>query len=162
MAACAGLAALPSTWLPCLRLCGLPPQSLAAAAPVGTPPFLLALHLFMCDILEIRKLRDEHSGSPPLFASRLPSRGYPMRELVGPLPRPEPLPIAVCNMSPSEWGWERAFLVDLLLWLAQLHWMPPGVRHVTFIELALEFEATAGRTSPNAAVLGARGCSISA
>ena len=50
-----------------------------------------------------------------------------MRELVGPLPCPEPQPIAVHNITPSEWGWERAFLVDLLLWLAQLHWMPPGV-----------------------------------
>ena len=49
-----------------------------------------------------------------------------MRELVGPLPRPEPLPIALRNMSLSEWGWEQAFLVDLLLWLAQLHRMPPG------------------------------------
>ena len=100
---------------PCLRLCGLPPQSLAATAPVGTfPRFVLAPHLFMCDILEIRKLRDENSGAPPLFASRPPGRGYPMRELVGPLPRPESLPIAVCNMTPSSRGWEQAFLVDLL------------------------------------------------
>ena len=90
---------------------------------MGTlPPFVLALHLFMWDILEIRKLRDEHSAPPPpLFANCPPGRGYPMRELVGPLPHPEPLPIAVRNMSPSEWGWEWAFLVDLLLWLAQLH-----------------------------------------
>ena len=71
-----------------------------------------------------------------------------MRELVGPLPRPEPLPIAVRNMSPSKWGWVRAFLVDLLLWLAQLHWMPPGAGQVTFIKLALDFEATAGRALP--------------
>ena len=70
-----------------------------------------------------------------------------MRELVGPLPRPEPLPIAVRNMS-SEWGLEWVFLVDLLLWLAQLHWMPPGASEVTFIELALNFEATAGRALP--------------
>ena len=149
LAACAGLPALPSVWPSCLRLCGLPPQSLAAATPVGTfPPFVLALHLFMCDILEIKKLRDENSGAPPLCASRPPGRGYPMRELVGPLPCPEPLPIAVRNMSPSEWGWEHAFLVDLLLWLAQLHWMPPGAGQVTFIELALDFEATAGRALP--------------
>ena len=66
LAACAGLPDLPSAWPPCLRLCGLPPQSLAAAALVGTfPPFVLALHLFMCDILEIRKLRDKNSGAPP-------------------------------------------------------------------------------------------------
>ena len=71
-----------------------------------------------------------------------------MHELVGPLPCPELLPIAVRNMSPSEWGWERAFLVDLLLWLAQLHWVPPGEVQVTFIELALDFEATAGRALP--------------
>ena len=104
LAACAELAGLPSAWPPCLRLCGLPPQSLAAAAPVGTfSPFVLALHLFMCDILEIRKLRDENSGAPPLVASCPPGRGYPMGELVGPLPCPEPLPIAV-RMTPSEWG----------------------------------------------------------
>ena len=89
LAACAGLPALPSAWPPCLRLCGLPPQSLAAAALVGTfPPFVLAMHLFMCDILEIRKLRDENSGAPPLFASRPPGRGYPTRDLVGPLHSP--------------------------------------------------------------------------
>ena len=84
---------------------------------MGTfPPFVLALHLFMCDILEFRKLKDENSGAPPLFASRPLGRGYPMRKLVGPLPCPEPLPIAVRNMTPSKWSWERAFLVDLLLW----------------------------------------------
>ena len=71
-----------------------------------------------------------------------------MRELVGPLPCPEPLPIAVRNMTLSKWAWERAFLVDLLLRLAQLHWMPPGAGQVTFIKLALDFEATAGRALP--------------
>ena len=35
-------------------------------------------------------------------------------------------------------------LVTLLLWLAQLHWMSPGAGQVTFIELALDFEATVG------------------
>ena len=38
--------------------------------------------------------------------------------------------------------------MDLLLWLAQLHWMPPGAGQVTFIELALDFEATAGWALP--------------
>ena len=60
---------------------------------MGTfPPFVLALHLFMCDILEVRKLRDENSAPPPLFASRPPDRGYPMRELVGPSPALSPCP----------------------------------------------------------------------
>ena len=71
-----------------------------------------------------------------------------MREPVGPLPRPGPLPLAVRNMALSEWGWEQAFLVDHLLWLAQLHWMPLGAGQVTFIELALDFEATAGQALP--------------
>ena len=63
-------------------------------------PFVLALHLFMCDILEVRKLRDEHLGVP-LFASQPLSTGYPMRKLVGPLPRPGPRPIGVRNIFPS-------------------------------------------------------------
>ena len=35
-----------------------------------------ALHIFICDVLEIRKLKDENSGAP-LFVSRPPRGGTP-------------------------------------------------------------------------------------
>ena len=93
LAACTGLLALPSAWPPCLRLCGLPPQSLVAAAPVGTfPPFVLALHLFMCDILEIRKLKDENSGAPPCLLAAHRAGATPCASWWGPSPALSPCP----------------------------------------------------------------------
>ena len=89
LAACPGLPPLPSAWQPCLRLCGLPPQSLAAAALVGTfPPFVLALHLFMCDILEIRKLRDENSRAPSPVCHSPTGQGLPHARAGGGTPLP--------------------------------------------------------------------------
>ena len=64
-------------------------------------------------------------------------------------------------MSTKEWGWEQAFLVDLLLWLAKLQWMPQGSGQVTFMELAMDFEATAGRALPPSPQSSLQGVSLS-
>ena len=59
LARAAGLTAPLPTWPACLRVSGLPPQSSLEAAPPDTlPPFVFMLHVYMCDILEIRKIRD--------------------------------------------------------------------------------------------------------
>ena len=49
----------------------------------------------------------------------------------------------------SKWKWESAFQVVLFSWLRDLQWMP-GKGSVTFIELALDFEAHSGRVMPAA------------
>merc|ERR1711860_454215 len=110
-------------------------------------------------LLRLRKLRDEGSDGNLFRDAGRRVRGYPWGELVGPLPRPAPRDgggLAVGRMTPRDWGWETAFLVDLLSWLNRLQWSE-GKGHVTFIELALDFEATAERAippSPQAALTG--------
>ena len=46
------------------------------------------------------------------------------------------------------WKWELSFKEDLVRWLAQLQWTAHG--HVTFVELALDYEATTMRAPPAA------------
>ena len=58
------------------------------------------------------------------------------------------LPLLVRDPPSGVWKWELSFKEDLVQWLAQLQWTTKG--HVTFVELALEFETTAQRALPGA------------
>ena len=74
---------------------------------------------------------------------------YPYGELFGPLPREVTRqPLVVRDPPSGEWKWELSFKEDMVRWLAQLQWTTQG--HVTFVELALDFEATAARALPAA------------
>ena len=73
---------------------------------------------------------------------------FPYAELLGPKPRPRPEDQFVIGDVPNaEWRWEPAFREALLGWLRELQW-EPGMGQVTFVELALDFEAHSGRAMP--------------
>ena len=75
---------------------------------------------------------------------------YPFGELYRPKPRAEDQPdFEVGLIPPSKWKWEPAFQVALMDRLRELQWMP-GKGSVTFIELALDFEAHSGSAMPAA------------
>ena len=71
-----------------------------------------------------------------------PGRTYPYGELVGPLPKPAVADLLVVRDPPrSQWKCQFGFKEDLIRWLRELQWKPAGEGHVTFVELALDFEA---------------------
>ena len=47
-----------------------------------------------------------------------------------------------------QWKWELGFKEDLVHWLRELQWAAESRGQVTFVELALDFEAHAGRALP--------------
>ena len=73
---------------------------------------------------------------------------YPFGELCGPKPQPDVGAMFTINdILPYKWRWEPAFRDALLSWLRELQW-EPGLGQVTFVELALDFQAHAGRAMP--------------
>ena len=102
---------------------------------------------------EVAARRDAGAG-PSVFAiarRRPPDarRGYPWGPLgAGPhRPAPTAAPLALRAGPPPGWPWEASFAVALLQWAGQLRWLP-GQGHVTYVELALDFEAHAERALP--------------
>ena len=102
---------------------------------------------------EVAARRDAGAG-PSVFAiarRRPPDarRGYPWGQLgAGPhRPAPPAAPLALRAGPPPGWPWEASFAVALLQWAGQLRWLP-GQGHVTYVELALDFEAHAERALP--------------
>ena len=102
---------------------------------------------------EVAARRDAGAG-PSVFAiarRRPPAarRGYPWGQLgAGPhRPAPPAAPLALRAGPPPGWPWEASFAVALLQWAGQLRWLP-GQGHVTYVELALDFEAYAERALP--------------
>ena len=76
-------------------------------------------------------------------------RTYLYDELVGPLPKPNVADLLMVWDPPrSQWKWEFGFEEDLICWLRVLQWKPAGEGQVTFVELALDFEAHTGRALP--------------
>ena len=131
-------------WPPCLRLCCLPPVHLFKGATAeATRRFVgMLLQLFCRRMGRERLLEclfDKPGGTPGAF---------PYAELLRPKPRPRPEDRFVMGDVPSsEWRWEPAFREALLSWLRELQW-EPGMGQVTFVELALDFEAHSGRAMP--------------
>ena len=76
-------------------------------------------------------------------------RRYPCGQL-GAGPRPPAPPTALLAMrasSPPGRPWEASFAVALLQWASRLRWLPRQ-GNVTYVELALDFEAHAERALP--------------
>ena len=85
-------------------------------------------------------------------------QGYPWGQLgVGPHP-PAPLavPLALRAGPPP---WEASFAVAFLQWANQHRWLP-GQGHVTYVELALDFEAHANGPSQPPATTGCGGVTL--
>ena len=102
---------------------------------------------------EVAARRDAGAG-PSVFAiarRRPPDApwGYPWGQLgAGPHPpAPPTAPLALRAGPLPGWPWEASFAVALLQWASRLRWLP-GQGHVTYVELALDFEAHAELALP--------------
>ena len=154
---------LRSDWPPCLRLCGLlPERDYPDEHRDAVQGVAECLHAMMLAVLRARMRVDQQA--PLLFGPRglvRGLRGYPYGQLVGPLPRP-PMGLRgleLSGISSSTWPWELLFLSELLSWLGELVWTDE-VGTVTYLELAMDFEAHAGRALPSAPQAQFRGLSL--
>ena len=152
--------ALPSAWPVCLRATGLLPAALVRpeeADQAGRLMYrLYGMYLAVLSArmgAEVAARRDAGAG-PSVFAiarRRPPDarRGYPWGQLgAGPHPpAPPAAPLALRAGPPPGWPWEASFAMALLQWASRLRWLP-GQGHVTYVELALDFEAHAARALP--------------
>ena len=152
--------ALPQAWPVCLRATGLLPAALVQPEGVEQAGRLMyRLYGMYLAVLsarmgaEVAARRDAGAG-PSVFAiarRRPPDarRGYPWGQLgAGPhRPAPPAAPLALRAGPPPGWPSEASFAVALLQWAGQLRWLP-GQGHVTYVELALDFEAHAERALP--------------
>ena len=111
-------------------------------------------------VLRAKKLKDDESGLLfPLPARHETRDTYPWHQLQLPRPRGIPPKLPVIGQLPREWKWGPDLLPMVLRWHAGLEWlkMPPAHERiprahgqVSFTELALDFEAFAGRPLPPA------------
>ena len=140
----------PRRWPPCLRLCGILPQDLAKGASEDDQGALvLAVHTMFRAVAYMRM--QEEGRSQKLFdVPQVPQGSYPYRDLSGPLPRRSPVPeLRVGPIQPKHWRWDPAFKECLVAWLRDLQWQEHD-GSVSFLELALDFEAHSGRALPAA------------
>ena len=153
--------ALPSAWPVCLRATGLLPAVLVRPEEVDHAGRLMyRLYGTYLTVLAARR----HAGAGPLvfaIARRHPPdarRGYPWGQLgAGPHPpAPPSAPLALRAGPPPGWPWEASFAMALLQWASRLRWLP-GQGHVTYVELALDFEATRSGHSWPPAITGCGG-----
>ena len=122
--------------------------------------FVTSLHGMFLAVVRARKLKEDESGLLFPAPARHEKRDtYPWHQLQLPRPRGIPPKIPVIGQLPKEWKWGPNLLPMVLRWHAELEWlkMPPALEHiprahwqVSFMELALDFEAFAGRPLPPA------------
>ena len=122
--------------------------------------FMTNLHGMFLAVLRAKKLKDDESGLLfPVPAWHEIRDTYPWHQLQLSRPRGIPPEIPVIGQLPREWKWGPDLLPMVLRWHAELQWlkMPPAHERilrvhwqVLFMELALDFEAFAGRPPPPA------------
>ena len=155
--------AVPSAWPACLRSAGLLPLALVPNndALQLAKDLLYRLYGMFLAVLAARKTALDAAQQRGDQRSTVfgPARGrapdtraaYPWHQLgAGPLPMPPARPPLDAPAGlPPQWPWEATFLHALLRWARALLWLP-GQGHVTYVELALDFEEHAGRALPTA------------
>ena len=147
----------PPQWPPCLRRAGLMPLLLSRGMERALlDEFLYRLYGMYLAVLAARIAAGQGNPEGPggaLFPEAprpRPRHSFPWSDLVGPLPRevqrerPQPRPGV-----PQGWRWPQDFLQDVLRWARALSW-PPGPGEVSWVELALDYEAFVGRALPAA------------
>ena len=122
--------------------------------------FVTSLYSMFLVVLRAKKLKDAESRLLfPVPAHNENRNIYPWHQLQLPRPRGMPPEIPVIGQLPREWKWGPDLLPMVLRWHAKLEWikMPPAYEHiprahwqVSFMELALDFEAFGGRPLPPA------------
>ena len=105
------------------------------------------------NILLARKVRDQETKpGDGLFRRKITSttiKIYPYMQLFGPLPPLAAPDFDIAPVCPSSWPWDTDFRDALTGWLRGLTWHDNKEEGtVTFLELALDFEAYAGRGIP--------------
>ena len=122
--------------------------------------FVTNLHGMSLAVVRARKRKEDESGLLfPVSALHEKRDTYPWHQLQ--LPRPHRIPpeILVIGQRPREWKWGPNLLPMVLRWHVALEWlkMPPAHKcvprahwQVSFMELALDFEAFAGQLLPPA------------
>ena len=135
----------------------------AAWAAQDTHPwqlFAMKLHEMFLGVLRDCKGADDEAGSLfPTSHRKEPRNTYPWHLLQLPQPQGVPTPPPVLGAMPREWRWGPDLLPMVIRWTTELQWltMPPTERRrpqahwqVSYMELALDFEAYAGRQLPPA------------
>ena len=135
----------------------------AAWAAQDTHPwqlFAMKLHEMFLGVLRDRKGADNEAGCLfPTSHRKEPRNTYPWHLLQLPQPQGVPTVPPVLGAMPREWRWGPDLLPMVIRWTTELQWlkMPPAERRrpqahwqVSYMELALDFEAYAGRQLPPA------------
>ena len=116
---------------------------------------MTCLHSMCLAVLRARTLKDDESGL--LFPIQTPNDKrdmYPWHQFQLPRLRGIPPDIPVIEQLPGEWKWGPDLLPPIPRWHSELEWLkmlqphariPRAHWQVSFMELALDFEAFAGR-----------------
>ena len=139
-------------WPPCITQTCIPPawletEVVGQARGDGEKTLIELLLLQYVGVLMMR--RQHEIRQTWMQASRNESRTYPFEQLVGPLPRKLLATTTFREPTLSQWKWPTRFRLNLIGWLDELQWIDaPG--QVTFLELAMDFEAFSRRPIPPA------------
>ena len=120
----------------------------------------MKLHEMFVSVLRERKgAEDEARSLFPTDHPKEPRNTYPWHLLQLPQPQGVPMIPPVLGAMPREWQWGLDLLPMVIRWTTELQWlkMPPPERRrpqahwqVSYMELALDFEAYAGPQLPPA------------
>ena len=122
---------------------------------MGEPKELTLIEVLLMQYVGVLEMRKSQQIKQVWMQATISNdNGYPYQQLYGPMPHHEIRQIT----KRIQWKWPSRFQDDLLTWWTQLQWIEaPG--QVTFMELALDFEAWAKRPilPPNESRLAAQG-----
>ena len=117
--------------------------------------FVHKLHGMFRTVLKAQMQRgEEQSLLFPIQARKVPWEEYPWYQLQPPTPRAQRTSLPAVGALSRDWKWSTDFLTAMVAWLQDLEWLPAddtlpqGHGHVSFMELALDFETHAGRPLP--------------
>ena len=117
--------------------------------------FVHKLHGMFRTVLWARMQREEEQNLLfPIQTRNVPREEYPWYQPQPPRPRAQRTSLPAMGALSRDWKWGTDFLPAMVAWLQDLEWLPAddtllqGHGHVSFMELALDFETHAGRPLP--------------
>ena len=122
--------------------------------------FIRRVHEMFLRVLKARKQKEHELGLMfPAQFRKEPRNKYPWHQIQLPQTKRRATPVPVLGPLPKEWRWGPDLLPAVLSWLSELQWLdlPPAEERyprahwqVSFMELAIDLEAYAGRQLPPA------------